>query len=154
MTPTDFINSANYIYHPVILKKRQIIFWKLLGLLLAGLTIGIVPTLFFSVFFDRQDHLNRRNMLALLKKHPYLLKEPIKVKMGIANGHLWEIDLRSDICWTEMGVFCNYNHEPYDVIFGSYLADRLQKHYDKELRKILGMSLKPKRSKKTVSTEI
>lgn len=90
-------------------------------------------------------------MYKLLKKFPYLLREHIKTN----TGYVWPIDLVTQICWIKDGVFCASSIEdPEDeIIFCTYLPDRIQKRYDRRLKKLLKASLRKKKSKKTVSIE-
>jgi hypothetical protein len=89
-------------------------------------------------------------MCQLLTKSPCLLKDPVKVKIGITKGYLWQLDLRTDVCWTEDGVFCYCNE---DILFCTFLPDRLQKKYDLKMRRVLKASLKQQRREKKAITK-
>ncbi len=150
VTTKNLVSNANYAFHPVRVASLQRILWIALGLLLCIPTCAIMPTIFFSVFFQRSEYLNRKKMYKLIKKFPYLLREHFKTNVG----YVWPIDLVTQICWIKDGVFCASSIEDPDdeIIFCTYLADRLQRHYDREIKKLLKASL-PKKSKKA-STEI
>ncbi len=146
MTYDFFINEANYVFHPTKLTVFQRIFWIVLGLLLVCLTVGIVPTLCYSVFFTRSEYLNKKKMYELLKKHPKIIPHPVKVRQGILTGYMWSLDMRTDICWTEMGVFATLNVSDKDgeIIFSTVVSDRVQRRLDNELKELLKASMKSK----------
>jgi hypothetical protein len=146
MKPSEFISEANYIFHPVIVSKLQVALWKILGILAGLFTFVVLPIIFYSAFFDRAEYLNRKKMYQLLAKSPSLLKDPRKVRVGIMSGYLWQIDLRTDVCWTEDGVFCACNE---NILFCcTILPDKLQKKYDLKMRRLLKISLKQYRKEK------
>ena len=155
MTTEDFIHKANFAFHPIKVSNFQRVLWIALGLLLVVLTLGIVPAIFYSVFFSRTEYLNRKKMYQLLKKSPYLLSEHIKT----SSGYVWPIDLITQICWIKEGIFCTTIKNPVgdlsladfdEIVFCTHLQDKVQKRYDRELKKILKASL-PKKTKSAIA---